>query len=128
MGQIISSLLTTVISGASGGLVTLLIFLIKRRDEKKKERENCVTKDEFTSYMEKLTKKMDLTNEMCMGLAHDRIMFLGEKYIEAGEISIQTLEDFNKYLYEPYQAMGGNGSGESIWKQVNNLPIKGGNK
>ena len=127
MGQIIS-LLTPVISGASGGLVTLLIFLIKRRDEKKKERENCVTKDEFTSYMEKLTKKMDLTNEMCMGLAHDRIMFLGEKYLEAGEISIQTLEDFNKYLYEPYRSMGGNGSGESIWKQVNNLPIKGGNK
>ena len=41
-------------------------------------------------------------------------------------MTIQELDDFNHYLFEPYKALGGNGTGEEVAKKVNSLPIKGG--
>lgn len=72
---------------------------------------------------------------MLVGLAHDRIIFLGMQYIERGWITQDEYENLHEYLYKPYEQMGGNGSAKRIMTEVDTLPIRpsnyrpqGGNK
>lgn len=61
---------------------------------------------------------------MLLGLAHDRIMSLGMEYINRGYITHDEYENLRKYLFEPYEALGGNGSASRVMKEVDKLPIK----
>lgn len=77
----------------------------------------------FWAYLQKRSEKKDTKNEMLIGLGHDRIMFLGMKYIERGYITSDEYENIYEYLYKPYEKMGGNGSAKRIMAEVNKLPI-----
>ncbi len=68
--------------------------------------------------------KRDTKTDMLVGLGHDRIMFLGMKYIDRGWITHDEYENLYTYLYEPYEKLGGNGSAKKIMKEVEKLPIK----
>ena len=61
---------------------------------------------------------------MLIGLGHDRIMYLGMRYIERGWITQDEYENLNTYLYEPYKKLGGNGSALRVMQEVNKLPIR----
>lgn len=61
---------------------------------------------------------------MLIGLAHDRIIYLGLKYIERGWITKDEYENLIDYLYVPYDKLGGNGSAQRIINEVKKLPIK----
>lgn len=63
-------------------------------------------------------------SQMVVGLAHDRIVFLGLLYIDRGYITHDEYENLQVYLFVPYEGLGGNGSAERIMKDVNNLPIR----
>ena len=60
---------------------------------------------------------------MLVGLAHDRIVFLGMQYIERGYITQDEHENLEVYLFEPYTKLGGNGSAAKIMQEVNKLPM-----
>lgn len=77
----------------------------------------------FWALMTKILEKKDVRTQMLIGLGHDRIIYLGMKYIEKGEITQSEYENLHKYLYEPYKKMGGNGSADRIMKEVDNLKI-----
>lgn len=62
--------------------------------------------------------------QMLIGLGHDRICFLGLKYIERGYIYTDEYENLHDYLYKPYAKMGGNGSAKLIMDQVSKLEIR----
>lgn len=62
--------------------------------------------------------------EMLIGLGHDRIMYLGMRYIDRGWITQDEYENLNSYLYEPYKKLGGNGSALRVMQEVNKLPIR----
>lgn len=64
-----------------------------------------------------------LEAQMLIGLAHDRITYLGVKYIERGYISQDEYENLYEYLYKPYEKLGGNGSAKRIMEEVNKLPM-----
>ena len=51
---------------------------------------------------------------MLIGLAHDRIIYLGMSYIERGWITQDEYENLHDYLYKPYEEMGGNGSAKKV--------------
>lgn len=74
------------------------------------------------AYISKRSEKKDARTEMLIGLAHDRIMWLGMKYIEQGYITSDEYENL-LYLYKPYEKMGGNGSAKRVMNEVNKLPI-----
>jgi len=93
---------------ASSGLWTFILYLVQRSD-KKKDKEDELLKNQ---------------SQMLLGLGHDRITYLGAKYIENGSITDDEFENLNKYLYEPYKKLGGNGTAEKIMNDVKNLPIK----
>lgn len=59
-----------------------------------------------------------------MGLAYDKITYLGLKYIERGWISKDEYEDFRKYFYDPYTEFGGNGMADRIMSEISKLPLQ----
>ena len=69
-------------------------------------------------------EKKDVRTKMLIGLAHDRIIYLGMKYIERGWVSQSEYENLYKYLYEPYKEMGGNGSAERIMQEIKKLELR----
>ena len=77
----------------------------------------------FWAWLQKKDDKKSLQSRMLIGLAHDRIVSLGMSYIERGWITKDEYENLRDYLYEPYKALGGNGSAKRIMDGVNRLKI-----
>lgn len=75
------------------------------------------------AYLQKKSEQKDVKTEMLIGLAHDRIMYLGMSYIDRGCVTQDEYENLRVYLYEPYERMGGNGSAKRIMQEVDKLPI-----
>lgn len=82
-------------------------YMVARRDKKNKDSE-----------------KNDAKTDMIMGLGHDRIIYLCGKYIDRGWIGTDEYENLREWLYEPYEAMGGNGTAKRLMAIVENLPTK----
>lgn len=80
----------------------------------------------FWAYIQKRSEKKDVKTQMLVGLAHDRILFLGMSYVERGYITRDEYENLYEYLYRPYEKMGGNGSAKRVMQEVNKLPIHNG--
>ena len=78
----------------------------------------------FWAFMQKKSDKNDARTRMLIGLAHDRIIYLGMCYIERGWITQDEYENIHDYLYVPYKELGGNGSAERIMKDVEKLEIR----
>ena len=75
------------------------------------------------AYLQKKIEQKDVKTEMLIGLAHDRIMYLGMSYIDRGYVTQDEYENLRDYLYEHYERMGGNGSAKLIMQDVDKLPI-----
>lgn len=72
----------------------------------------------------KIIDKKSAKNRMILGLGHDRIISLCEKYIAQGWLSSDDFENLHDYLYEPYIKMGGNGTAKKLMADVERLPIR----
>jgi hypothetical protein len=77
----------------------------------------------FWALMQKLTDKKDAKTQMLIGLAHDRILYLGMSYVQRGYITKDEYENLYDYLYKPYLKMGGNGSAKRVMGEVDKLPL-----
>lgn len=78
----------------------------------------------FWAFLQNRKDKNDSKKELLIGLAHDRIIYLGKSYIDRGYITMDEYENLNDYLYVPYAKNGGNGSAKRVMDEVNKLPIK----
>lgn len=76
------------------------------------------------TYIQKKADKKDAKSKLLLGLAHDRIMFLGSTYIERGYITKDEYENLHDYLYLPYSEMGGNGTAKKVMQAVDRLELK----
>ena len=61
---------------------------------------------------------------MILGLGHDRIISLCEKYLAQGWITSEDFENLHDYLFVPYKNMKGNGTAEKLMRDVEKLPIR----
>ncbi len=77
----------------------------------------------FWTLVTKVLDKKSAKSKMILGLGHNAIMSLASEYIQRGNITQGEYENLRKYLYEPYKAMGGNGSAERLMRAVDSLPI-----
>lgn len=73
---------------------------------------------------EKKNDKKNANTRLLVGMAHDRIIFLGMKYVERGFITKDEYENLNDYLFEPYADAGGNGSAKHVMEEVRKLPLR----
>ena len=73
----------------------------------------------FWAWMMSRQKKDTAEKKLLLGLAHDRIMYLGNQYLQRGTwITREEYENLNDYLYLPYHEYGGNGTAEKIMCDV----------
>ena len=77
----------------------------------------------FWAWMQYRRSKTDNITKLILGLAHDRIMALGMRYIERGWVSRDEYENLYEYLYVPYAKKGGNGSAKRVMDEVKRLPF-----
>ena len=73
---------------------------------------------------DKKDDKNDAQKAMLMGLGHDRIISLCEKYIDRGWITSDEYENLYEWLFVPYQKLGGNGTAKRLMSIVDNLPMR----
>lgn len=78
----------------------------------------------FWALLQKKIDRNSTEKKLLVGLAHDRIIYVGEEFIARGWITYDEYEDFMKYLYLPYTEYGGNGAAERISDEVKKLPLK----
>lgn len=78
----------------------------------------------FWAVVQHFITKNDTSNNLLLGIAHDRIMWLGKQYLKRGYITVEEYENLVTYLYEPYIKRGGNGSVKMLMEQINHLEIR----
>ena len=78
----------------------------------------------FWAVIQYLINKNDSSGKLLLGIAHDRIMWLGKSYLKRGYITVEEYENLVTYLYEPYLERGGNGSAKMIMEKVLKLEIR----
>lgn len=78
----------------------------------------------FWAFLMKHSDKNDAKTKLLIGIAHDRIIWLGKSYISRGWITPDEYENLHDYLYAPYKENGGNGSAKRIMDEVDKLPIR----
>lgn len=76
------------------------------------------------TFISKIMDGKDAKTQVLIGLGHDRILTLGEHYLNRGYITRDEYENLNDYLYKPYKKLGGNGTAEKIMNEVNKLPVR----
>ena len=116
IGQLILQAVVSVITAilASGGLWT---FLSKQQDLKLQKLEQQRKADEEER------AKNDVKTKLLVGLAHDRLIYLTNKYLEEGWINSDDYENLT-YMYIPYIQAGGNGTVKRNMEKVEKLPPK----
>ena len=108
-------IIAALITGAtSSGICSLIVFLIQRHDKKTDKRQ-----EEYNE----LSQKISIIADAVRGLEHDRITYLGGKYINRGGITKDEYENLHDSLYIPYKALGGNGTAEKFMHDCEKLPI-----
>lgn len=78
-----------------------------------------------TVWLNKYSKRT-AGNKLLLGLAFEAIISTSQKYIDKGEIEYDEYKELNQYLFEPYRALGGNGTAARMIAEVEKLPIKKG--
>lgn len=102
--QILITALLTALS--SSGVMSLIIYLIQRRDKKReKEEENDSAQ-----------------SRMLLGLGHDRILHLTDKFVRRGSITLKEKRNL-KFLCDPYFDLGGNGDCQIGYDACLKLPV-----
>lgn len=86
---IITALLSAI---TSSGVMSLVIYLLQRHDKKK----------------EKLEENESARSRMLIGLGHDKIVYLTDKFVRRGAITLKEKRNL-QFLSKPYFDMGGNG-------------------
>ena len=76
----------------------------------------------FWTYLSTKSQKRSKSEDMLLGLAHDRIYDLCRKHIKKGSISQQGFDNL-VHLYEPYKHLGGNGTCKELMNKVYGLPM-----
>lgn len=74
----------------------------------------------FWGFLEARRKKNDANTRLLVGMAHDRIVYLGMKYIERGYITRDEYENLNDYLYEPYAVLAEMALQRELWRKYAN--------
>lgn len=76
----------------------------------------------FWTWVTNRSKAKSAEKRLLMGIAYDKIIYQCEKYIGMGYIPTEEYHELNKYLFEPYKTMGGNGTAAKLMAEASNLP------
>lgn len=67
--------------------------------------------------IDKTNNRLKLLEEAQLALLHNKIYTTTMQYIQNDYVTLDDLEDL-RYLYEPYKELGGNGTAERLYTEV----------
>lgn len=105
----VQTLLTTVTSVLTF-FVKMLYNKIKRDYESREQR------------FEEERKEQLVIKKGVLAILHDRLYQSCTHHLETGSIRAEDLKNL-EYLYESYRALGGNGTGNELYRRCCNLPL-----
>ena len=76
------------------------------------------------AFIQSKSKHKSDRDKLLLGIAYKGIIETSEKYIDRGWIEPDEYNELNRYLLEPYQNMGGDGTAEKMMAEVKSLPSK----
>lgn len=76
------------------------------------------------SYILKRHSRSNATTKLIMALAYFKSYEMAFIYVQRGYVTKDELEDFKKYIFDPYKELGGNGILEKIMNDVMSLPLR----
>lgn len=73
----------------------------------------------FWAFLQRRLDRDTADKRLLVGIAHDRIMFIGGQYLQRGDwITIDEYENLHDYLYVPYVESGGNGAAKKLMDEI----------
>lgn len=78
----------------------------------------------FWSFITRMLDKKSANARATLGICYLGVKMSCKMLLAKGWATTDEIEDIEKYIYEPYKAMGGNGSAERLMNKVRELPIK----
>lgn len=108
---------------ASNGLFQLIMYTLQaseREKERKRQEEtqnSLIKKEQFEALCHCVT-----------GIAMFRIAREAKRYIDRGFITSEEYHTLKHNLYDPYEALGGNGMAKKYMGEVEELPMHEGKK
>ena len=108
---------------ASNGFFQLLMLMYQSK-EKEKERKRL--EETQKSLIKK--EQFDALCHCVTGIAMFRIAREAKRYIDRGFITSEEYHTLKHNLYDPYEALGGNGMAKKYMGEVDELPMHEGKK
>lgn len=101
------TILTAILAAlTSSGFISFILYFVQRRDRKK----------------DKAAANDSAESRMLLGLGHDRILYLTDKYVKRGAITLKEKRNL-KFLWDPYHDMNGNGDCEIGYNACEDLLV-----
>lgn len=101
--MIVTAILSAV---TSSGVMSLIIYLLQRRDRLR----------------EKAEANESAQSKMLLGLGHDKLIYLTDKFVRRGAITLKEKRNL-EFLYIPYAELGGNGDCKIGYDACQRLPV-----
>lgn len=68
-------------------------------------------------------KKQDLITDGVLAILHDRLYQACQFYLKRGYCTLEDRDNL-EYMFRPYKALGGNGTGEELYNRCVALPYE----
>ena len=78
----------------------------------------------FWSFVSRWLDKKSANTRATLGICYLGVKMSCKMLLAKGWATTDEIEDIEKYIYEPYKSLGGNGSAERLMNKVRELPIK----
>lgn len=78
----------------------------------------------FWAFITRMLDRKSANAKATMGICYLGVKMSCKMLLAKGWATPDEIEDLEKYLYEPYKDMGGNGSAERLMEKVRQLPIQ----
>ena len=122
--EFLAGIALAIAGGAAGaaiinGINERKLHKIKRQEEKEDKEELDTARR-----LKDLEDKVDAIIEANKYILFDRIRYLGQAYIAAGEIDFDDRRILNSMHSSYHKGLGGNGDLDKLMEAVNNLPLK----
>lgn len=76
----------------------------------------------FWTFIQHLLDKKSASRAAMLGIMYLGIKMSCSSLLKRGWCSTEEIEDIEKYMFEPYKSMGGNGTAEMLMNKVKGLP------
>ena len=78
----------------------------------------------FWTFVTRILDRKSANTKATLGICYLGVKMSCKMLLAKGWATTDEIEDIEKYIYEPYKALGGNGSAERLMNKVRELPIK----